>query len=498
MKNTVVSILFVLLASLLYGFGPMVSLTMATENPLSQANNKIGVHVLHPEELEQAAKLVNNDGKGQWGYVTVPISGADRDRERWIRFMNKCRELKVIPIIRVATVPNGSNWIAADDYDLVDFANFLNELPWPTKNRYVIIFNEVNRSSEWGGQVEPEEYALILSNAIDIFKGRSEDFFILPAGLDNAAPDGGDFVNFKKYLDRMNSAVPGIFDRIDGWNSHAYPNPAFAGKPWDKSDRSIFSFKRDLDYLRRFTSKELPVFITETGWDMKRTGDDLVAYNFKYAFENVWNDNSIVAVTPFLLFAGDGPFVPFSLVRESGLTPAYKQIQNFVTSGSPILADIKIPSAPLPQAISSFVAVKDNSDNIFMKLSNMFDGFFGLVLGGNSNQNETKTIKVAGKPWQVELADNAYKRQKGLSGREGLEDGHGMLFVFGFPGSYVFWMKDMKFDIDLVFIYDNVVVDVKSGNHNAPFSLIRPDKPSNMVLEVMPGSGIKVGDKFEF
>lgn len=497
MKYIVKSILFLFLASLYYCFGPMVGRTIASEDPLARPNNKIGVHVLHLEELELAAKLVNGEGKGEWGYVTVPISAADRDRDRWIKFMKKAKELKVIPIIRVATIPNGSNWIAADNYDLVDFANFLDGLPWPTKNRYVIIFNEVNRSSEWGGKVEPEEYAMILNNAIDIFKARSEDFFILPAGLDNAAPDGGEYINFKKYLERMNLAIPGIFDRIDGWNSHAYPNPAFSGKPWDKTERSIYSFRRDLEFLQKYTNKKLPVFITETGWDMKSVGEDQAAYYFKYAFENVWNDPQIVAVTPFLLFAGDGPFVPFSLTNSSGQTPAYKEIMQFASVGSPILSENRDKIVVVPQLPTTLAEVKDNSDNIFMKLSEMMDGFLGLILGNRANQYVTKTIKVAGKEWVVELADNAYRRQKGLSGRDKLEPGRGMLFVYSFPGNYVFWMKDMKFDIDVVYIYDNQVVDVKKGDYRTPYNLIRPEKPANMILEVPVDSGIKVGDKFE-
>ncbi|KKT34448.1 MAG: hypothetical protein UW23_C0038G0006, partial [Candidatus Collierbacteria bacterium GW2011_GWA1_44_12] len=106
-------------------------------------NNKVGIHILFPEEIENAAKLVNNDYKGSWGYVTIPIQSTDRDRVKWQKFLDKCKDLKIIPLIRVATVPEGTSWVEPNDYDLIDFANFLGDLKWPIANRYVIFFNEV-------------------------------------------------------------------------------------------------------------------------------------------------------------------------------------------------------------------------------------------------------------------------------------------------------------------------------------------------------------------
>ncbi|KKT35720.1 MAG: hypothetical protein UW23_C0012G0027, partial [Candidatus Collierbacteria bacterium GW2011_GWA1_44_12] len=123
------------------------------------------------------------------------IQSTDRDRIKWQKFLDKCKELKVIPLIRVATVPEGLSWVEPNDYDLIDFANFLGDLKWPLANRYVIFFNEVNRSDEYGGLVNPEIYADILANAYDIFKNVSTDFFILPAGLDNAAPNAKGYIH---------------------------------------------------------------------------------------------------------------------------------------------------------------------------------------------------------------------------------------------------------------------------------------------------------------
>ncbi len=63
---------------------------------------------------------------------------------------------------------------------------------------------------------------------------------------------------------------------------------------------------------------------------------------------------------------------------------------------------------------------------------------------------------------EVEVADTQASRELGLSGREKIGDDEGLLFVFDEPGRYGFWMKDMKFSLDMVWINQNgVVVDIE-------------------------------------
>ncbi len=69
----------------------------------------------------------------------------------------------------------------------------------------------------------------------------------------------------------------------------------------------------------------------------------------------------------------------------------------------------------------------------------------------------------------VEIMDTDTKREQGLSGREKLADNQGMYFNFSGtnqqrPG---FWMKDMKFNIDIIWIKNNVVVGI-TKNLEAP------------------------------
>ncbi len=52
----------------------------------------------------------------------------------------------------------------------------------------------------------------------------------------------------------------------------------------------------------------------------------------------------------------------------------------------------------------------------------------------------------------VEIADESRERQQGLMFRESLSKDTGMLFIFEREGTYSFWMKNMKFSIDIIWI----------------------------------------------
>ncbi len=364
----------------LFLFLTISSWANAITDPLAFPNNKIGVHILFPDELDQASKLVNNENKGEWGYAVIPIQASDRNRQKWQKFLDACKEKKIIPIIRVATVPEGSNWAKPDSFDLIDFANFLGDLHWPIQNRYVIIFNEVNRSDEYGGFVSPENYADILANASDIFKAVSSDFFILPAGLDNAAPNAKGYMNHRRYIEKMYLHRPDIFDKIDGWTSHAYPNPDFSSRPDSWGVNRINSFVYDLRLIHQFSTKKLPVFITETGWSSKKLSETQINFYYQYTIKKVWSDERIVTIAPFLLNAQDGPFTVFSLTKKDGQFYEYaKTLSQEATKGSPILPSILDVSTPQSTPSSAHIPAEDGqSKTIIQKLIDNITSFFGV------------------------------------------------------------------------------------------------------------------------
>lgn len=342
----------------------------AIEDPLKYPNNKIGIHILFPTEIEEAAKLINTTG-GDYGYVTIAIQSGDKDIEKWQEFLDKCKKYHLIPIMRLATEGNYFNtavWRKPTDYDIVDFANFLNSLNWPYKNRYIIVFNEVNRADEWGGAVNPKEYAEILSYTATVFKSKNPDFFIISAGLDNAAPEQPNlYVNQYNFMRQMNEHVPGIFNQIDGLSSHSYPNPGFSQPPSLNSPMGINSFQYEKTLAENLSNKELPIFITETGWSTAALPHTKVADYYQMAFTSVWNDKSIVAVTPFLLQGTGGPFQKFSLFGENNsLSPQYNSIKNFPKiKGAPNISNrvLAALTARNPERILKSAPAKDFSDH---------------------------------------------------------------------------------------------------------------------------------------
>lgn len=58
----------------------------------------------------------------------------------------------------------------------------------------------------------------------------------------------------------------------------------------------------------------------------------------------------------------------------------------------------------------------------------------------------------------VEVANTKASRELGLSFRKKIERTEGILFVFEHPGRYGFWMKDMHFPLDIIWINQNGVV----------------------------------------
>ncbi len=342
-------ILFTFLGSLAtasFAYFALFTPVYAITDPLSVPNNKFGIHIISatPDEINPAATLVNSNG-GDWGYVTLLIESKDRNHDKWQRVFNELRIAHLIPIVRIATAPDGGTWKKPYEGEEEAWAGFLNNLIWPIKNRYVVIYNEPNQAHEWGGVVDPKDYAKTLSKTIDVLKKTHEDFFVMNGGFDASAPNQPpNFEDEQIFIKEMNETVPGIFNKLDGWVSHSYPNPGFVGSPDDSGKGTIRTWYWELQLLRSIgVSKNLPVFITETGWkhaegqvyDRTLPSADSVATYLEKAFKSTWNNSRIVAVTPFLLNYQEAPFDHFSFKRYTGspqntkiLGAAYPQYYN--------------------------------------------------------------------------------------------------------------------------------------------------------------------------
>lgn len=308
--------IFAFLISVIFFFS-YIRQIYAVYDPLSVPNNSYGIHILNENDLDDAAKLVNSSG-GDWGYVTFVITENERDHNRWQKVFDKMRRLHLIPIVRIATKANGNTWQKPSEAEINNWIAFLNSLNWVIKNRYVIVGNEPNHSLEWGGRVSPEDYASYFVNFSKSLKSISEDFFILPAGLDASSDNSQDTMEESLFIRRMLKAQPLFFEYVDGWVSHSYPNPDFSGSQFDFGKGTVSTFIWELNYLKTLgINKKLPVFITETGWNNKIPENE-IAEKLAYTFQNTWNNKQIVAVTPFILNYSNPPFDIFSWKKTDG------------------------------------------------------------------------------------------------------------------------------------------------------------------------------------
>lgn len=342
-------------------------------------NNKFGIHLAQPtdEDIVRASNLVNSNG-GAWGYVTLVIHEDDKNLEKWQSIFEKLRENRIIPIIRLATKPQGSNWERPDKEDVEDWLIFLNNLHWVVKNRYIILFNEPNHATEWGGGVDAKNFATIVATFAAKLKESNKDYFIMMGGLDLSAPsqrpryeDAEIF--FKDVVSEIGSDT---FNQIfDGLSSHSYPNPEFSSSPQKVGRKSIVGYEWELSLLRELGIKNLPVFITETGWNGDLISRFKIAEYFSYAYRNIWlPDDRVFAVTPFILNYQAEPFLKFSWIKkDSGEPyPEYITVSNLSKKeGVPEIEDSGDLIFQFPEAI-----VEDSVHNFKFEISNTGQGIW--------------------------------------------------------------------------------------------------------------------------
>lgn len=130
----------------------------------------------------------------------------------------------------------------------------------------------------------------------------------------------------------------------------------------------------------------------------------------------------------------------------------------------------------------------------FLALAFLFFAVWSVVRTDKGN-----FVTIGGNKFKVELSDTAEKRQKGLGERENICKSCGMLFVFPEPGNYSFWMKDMKFPLDIIWVSNGKIMYIAKNISPGFKGIINPSLPADKVLEINAGLcdkyGIKEGNK---
>ena len=116
---------------------------------------------------------------------------------------------------------------------------------------------------------------------------------------------------------------------------------------------------------------------------------------------------------------------------------------------------------------------------------------------------ERISLQIGENTIEADLADTIAKRTKGLSGRKSLGENEGMFFEFPIKGKHGFWMKDMNFPIDIIWIADNKIIGVEEnvdpqiGSSFVQLKTYYPEVLVNYVLEIASDGFKKLDIKIE-
>ncbi len=134
----------------------------------------------------------------------------------------------------------------------------------------------------------------------------------------------------------------------------------------------------------------------------------------------------------------------------------------------------------------------------------------GVLVAGFGHHGGRKVLKSACGEYRIdkvvmlgthkinaEVSTTPVEHQKGLGGRPCIGSDQGMLFLFSRSGQYSFWMKDMKFSIDIIWITSDHKVAAIYNNiapSTYPDSFINDKRhPAQYTLEVKANLAKKYG-----
>lgn len=115
-----------------------------------------------------------------------------------------------------------------------------------------------------------------------------------------------------------------------------------------------------------------------------------------------------------------------------------------------------------------------------------------------------KEVVLGSQKFTLEISDTEALRARGLSYRGGLPENGGMLFIFPAPGVYQFWMKDMNFPIDIIWLDQNKkVVHIEHSLATSTYpNSFGPTTQTQYVIELLAGEvkriSLTLGEKISF
>ena len=124
---------------------------------------------------------------------------------------------------------------------------------------------------------------------------------------------------------------------------------------------------------------------------------------------------------------------------------------------------------------------------IFASIILIFAGFFYFFLN-------LKLVSIDKKIFVPEIVSTYKDRNVGLGKRSSLCRRCAMLFIFEKKGNYPFWMKDMYFDLDIIWLSDGKIVYLEKNVSYKNVNILNPKVNADKVLEINAG----IADEFDF
>ena len=124
----------------------------------------------------------------------------------------------------------------------------------------------------------------------------------------------------------------------------------------------------------------------------------------------------------------------------------------------------------------------------FTKLS-LFEGYCRR----NQIDGKELTIYISGNPVKVKVAANEETKQAGFMNSDEPSGDNGMLFVYDIDSILRFWMKNVKFPLDIIFFnsdmeeVDRLNMTEYKGEPDNQLKIYMPKKPARFAVELPSG-----------
>lgn len=136
------------------------------------------------------------------------------------------------------------------------------------------------------------------------------------------------------------------------------------------------------------------------------------------------------------------------------------------------------------------------------KILLLFIFLMGLLVLFDLFLSHKKTVTISNHPFTVVVAKTAREQEVGLAKYQSLSQEQGMYFPFNHPDYYTFWMKNMHFPIDILFLKQDKIIDIFSDvpvpQTGKDLPIYKPSSPADAALEIHAGLskqyGFKIGD----